>query len=701
MTPAHDPRLGLLEGVEGSLITVYGPPGVGTSSLARQAFPDHTVVPAREATLPSLRARRGPVLWDDVDPRLAAEAWSPELGPVVLATTGRTRRPEERAVRIDPLPDDAVAELLAERGPAVRGLAAACLGLPGLVHRAHELHTLLQRIPTPADWLRLGPVPGRRSPRQDLEEQVERAPDAAPLLDLLGAFGGPFLLTDVEALSDADPLPALGAAVDASLAIPLAVGFQVPPLLRAHLAQRPGSEARRVQALEALGAVCPAVVTRLEDDGSTPPVGHRFHDLLTASEARVPGWSAALWLATLQRPTDVPRRHLTRARHDAPNDPLVARSLARHLRATGALQEAEDVLGTVDDPGAHRELGALLHRSRRLDQAAGVYAHDVGRSRRADALREANLAAIAHDRGELATAAEGYGRALRALSMLDDDRSTGLIASNLGALHAEAGETDAARSCFARALRALETAHEPRLWSIATGNLAWLEARTGAADRGLRLLHRALEEGAPDERTAATLWMRVGAIHGSRGDTEAAAIAFDTVDSLLLGSEDRFAVALAELFRAFLHLAEGRRLDVLGAIERADAEPLSTSDDARTAVAWLHALLRRRPGQSLVIGPAGSTVRTPDGTTHTLTNGAAKRILEGLADRWSPGAAGLDLDELFELGWPGERAVTSARRNRVHVALSTLRKAGLKPFIVRDATGHLLDPAVPVLRQDA
>jgi hypothetical protein len=138
----------------------------------------------------------------------------------------------------------------------------------------------------------------------------------------------------------------------------------------------------------------------------------------------------------------------------------------------------------------------------------------------------------------------------------------------------------------------------------------------------------------------------------------------------------------------------------LAAIDGARQGILTTSDDARTAGAWLHELLRARPGQSLVVGPEGRFVRTPDGATHAIGNAAARRILDGLADRWSPAGSGLDLEGLFGLGWPGERAVAAAQRNRVHVALSALRKAGLKPFIVRDGIGHLLDPALPVLRSE-
>lgn len=44
--------------------------------------------------------------------------------------------------------------------------------------------------------------------------------------------------------------------------------------------------------------------------------------------------------------------------------------------------------------------------------------------------------------------------------------------------------------------------------------------------------------------------------------------------------------------------------------------------------------------------------------------------------------------ELFEAGWPRERCAVLAIRNRVHVAISTLRGIGLAGVIVFDGRGY-------------
>ena len=45
---------------------------------------------------------------------------------------------------------------------------------------------------------------------------------------------------------------------------------------------------------------------------------------------------------------------------------------------------------------------------------------------------------------------------------------------------------------------------------------------------------------------------------------------------------------------------------------------------------------------------------------------------------------------------PGERPLHEAGRNRLYVALSMLRKLGLRALIERDEAGYRLDPTIPL-----
>jgi hypothetical protein len=58
----------------------------------------------------------------------------------------------------------------------------------------------------------------------------------------------------------------------------------------------------------------------------------------------------------------------------------------------------------------------------------------------------------------------------------------------------------------------------------------------------------------------------------------------------------------------------------------------------------------------------------------------------------------LDLDRLFEAGWPGERIRRSAAHRRVYTAVGTLRDFGLRGVLVRRDDGYLLSRSVPLAR---
>lgn len=50
-------------------------------------------------------------------------------------------------------------------------------------------------------------------------------------------------------------------------------------------------------------------------------------------------------------------------------------------------------------------------------------------------------------------------------------------------------------------------------------------------------------------------------------------------------------------------------------------------------------------------------------------------------------------------GWPDQRATVGAARSRVYVALSTLRKLGLEPYLQGFDDGYVLASALTVQRE--
>lgn len=77
--------------------------------------------------------------------------------------------------------------------------------------------------------------------------------------------------------------------------------------------------------------------------------------------------------------------------------------------------------------------------------------------------------------------------------------------------------------------------------------------------------------------------------------------------------------------------------------------------------------------------------------------GALRLILVGLAQRRveAPGS-GLPLDDVVEIGWPGERVTPEAAASRVYTAIRTLRGFGLEDYLLTSDEGYYLSTGLSV-----
>jgi hypothetical protein len=100
------------------------------------------------------------------------------------------------------------------------------------------------------------------------------------------------------------------------------------------------------------------------------------------------------------------------------------------------------------------------------------------------------------------------------------------------------------------------------------------------------------------------------------------------------------------------------------------------------------------------VGPGGQWFRPPHVERVPLDR---RKPLALLLDRLArereerPGAA-LAWDALLEAAWPGERVLAAAGAHRVRVAVSTLRKLGLKDVLLTRDEGYLLSTEIPAVR---
>jgi hypothetical protein len=268
-----------------------------------------------------------------------------------------------------------------------------------------------------------------------------------------------------------------------------------------------------------------------------------------------------------------------------------------------------------------------------------------------------------------------------------------LVAGNLGNLEHEEGKAHDARRCHEEALGRLREVGDRRSEALALGRLAranatlaWLDDARSCLAAADRLLTRY-----PDPLVSAALEV-------DRGFVDVA--------------EARVARGRGEV-EAGERLVAAARARIANASRPTDDGALSwlaQSDDIRTAVRILEHELQSfatpiadaapRRGSALLVGPEARWMRPPSSDVQDLRKRKALRLLlEALVvqHRDHPGA-GLTLDALLAAGWPGERVVPAAGANRVYVALTTLRKLGLRGLLLSQDDGYLLDPAVPVER---
>jgi predicted ATPase/Tfp pilus assembly protein PilF len=403
-------------------------------------------------------------------------------------------------------------------------------------------------------------------------------------------------------------------------------------------------------------------------------------------------------------------------------------------RARGDLSRALELAEGATEGAVLADLGVLEQQHRHLDEAKALYLRALPILVEADAQRDegrvlGNLGAVHHDLGEFDDAKRNYRRALGVFGEVGDRRLEGIFLANLGVLEVEREELSEARTHFRRGLEILEAVGDKRLVAITLGNMGTLSHTEGDLSHARRCHEdaMALLREVGDLRSEGFCLGRLGAVVAAAGDVDTALAHIDAGEVLLERLGDTIGHAAVTLSRGFVDLAEaalarvrgdedalrGRFAAVTKRIDEASAGSPSLveqSDDARTAIrilsGWLEQLdpstdyAESLPADALLVGPDAQWCRPPDEAYQDLSRKrAARGILAALVDHHQRARGqAVSADVLIAAGWPGESIVPSAGTNRLHVALNQLRKLGLKPHLLREDTGYLLDPTVKVQR---
>ncbi len=419
------------------------------------------------------------------------------------------------------------------------------------------------------------------------------------------------------------------------------------------------------------------------------------------------------------------RAHLVRGEIDAADDKLAAAMAEAH--GAGDRRVEAQIL---------TDRGVLHHQVRDLDRARDCYERAMGLvsgfgDPRAEGRLLGNLGALLHDQRQFDAASEHYHDALGVLGGAADPRLQGIVLTNIGVLEQERGDLTNALETYTRALEHLGRGEDRRLEAIALGNLGSLYHERGELESAETAQRKGLHglRVTGDRRSEALALTRLAAVLAGldRIDEAQDCIANATV---LAGTlEDPPATASVELARAFIDLAEASRARSAEAhdavnehlararsrISRAyepaasgDAAPAKVSDDVRMALRLLagltggfHADLAIEPScDALVIAAEARWFRPPGGDWQDLNrHQLLRRLLVVLVEhRHVAAGRGVSLQALQRAAWPGERIRPDAAANRLYVAISKLRRLGLRAHLLRQDDGYLLEPSLRVQR---
>jgi predicted ATPase/Tfp pilus assembly protein PilF len=447
-----------------------------------------------------------------------------------------------------------------------------------------------------------------------------------------------------------------------------------------------------------------ALLTRASEGDLDPVLAARVHVALALALERAGDSRAGL-------------AEIEKARAIAPDRAADIEVVAAQLsQSSGELEAAERSLQIALERApkkspivvqARRGLALVAHARGKVDVAERAYKDALDLAAQHPLLEArllSDLGSIRLQQHRLDEARELFGRALERSRGACDPITVGLTEGNLGILTQEQGRLDDAGGHLARAQHELARSGHRLYEAHITVYLGFLEHERGNFDRSIGHYERAHAAliAIGDRRMAGLALAGLGAASAALGRTAAAEEAFAGAHGHLEAIGDEGLLLALELHRAHLVLCEADadpeaapslRERVVELTRGASAEILGRSDDARTALRLLRVRLGAR---SVSIAEDGSLVRLPDGTELDLSRrDVLKRIVVTLArarvDR--PNAA-LTVDTLIEEGWPGERVKYQSALNRLKVALSTLRKLGMKDLIVRREDGYLLDPSI-------
>jgi len=432
---------------------------------------------------------------------------------------------------------------------------------------------------------------------------------------------------------------------------------------------------------------------------------------------------------------------------------LAQLSLARHAWHTGSLDEA--VVRYTEAERLMDKGGDKAHQGRAVSYRANIryLQGDVAGARNdyeialtllrrygdpaSEAVTLGNLGRLEHDTGHQGRARRLYEEALALCRNIGDRYNEGNFVTRLGLVVLEDGDVNEAHQNFERALDVHRRVGNRRGEGVCLAYLGQCCELEGDRDACRRYYHEAVgllhDFGEPVLEAMVYCWR--GRLEADCDEVEHARRFLELGETKLKGLGQTIVGPVAQVCAAHLDLALSRQAEAVGdwdaavrgrEVARAVSRSVSAeahsaaerSGDVRASIGRLRDALREadtRPStmppvkpaepieaahEALVVSGSGRAFSTPSSEPVDLsTRAAPRRILKALADQreLQPGVA-LSTEVLQAAGWPGERLLPEAGKSRVYTAVATLRRMGLKRYLIRRDDGYLLDPKVPLSR---
>lgn len=400
-------------------------------------------------------------------------------------------------------------------------------------------------------------------------------------------------------------------------------------------------------------------------------------------------------------------------------------------RYPAAAWEAEQTLALIDpgsEPHLAQKAGLLMGRAHfgagRFAEAEAALAPALSlATQRSDRRGQAELLqCIAAVRQSLGFHAEAEADLLLALELARSSQSPDVAAhveASLGTLFVDQGRLRAAELRLLRAETLAIEARQTRTLPITQAYLALTYLELGQLESAAQKVHLALEgvTQSGDEHLRSVISAFAGAIAASQDRLAEAELHFSDVPA---GRHQ--AGAWAEVrcaLQGHLHLARARAapdlrqasLEMVQAercLPQVDGAAHRASDDLRIVARILDRALKRQRSAPQPPAPSphtpGALWLGPDLGWFSLSGGprvdlSRRPLLRGLLavlterHHRSRGAV-TTLPELAARAWPHEVYRPEIHSNRLHVALSTLRRLGLRGILDRHQDGYRLEPTV-------